>query len=203
MKKLLFIAVILFALPATVLAANDVPATSVGGNTPAFCQGGICTYIPLEPLPCPTGAPGSCQTGTGSFGGLLAAIFKIFFTIGAMLAVVMMVVTGIGYMISDTPVKLEQAKTRMWAAIKGLLLLAGAWLLIYTINPNLLNFQIFGSDLQNYSRRQGSAQQTNGPSVIQTQPVPTAQQIQDAQSRCTSGKVAPDQNNNLVCYPNI
>lgn len=119
--------------------------TSTGGlsgttNTNNFCKDGICTYTPLEPL-CPPGSS-SCQSGTTSFPIFLSTMFKILISVGGLLAVVMLVVAGIGYMLSESMVDIDKAKSRARAAIWGLLLLTSSWLILNAINPALLQFDI-------------------------------------------------------------
>ena len=54
----------------------------------------------------------------------------------------MLVVAGIGYMVSEAAVDIQKAKDRAVAALWGLLLLTGCWLILYTINPDLLKFNL-------------------------------------------------------------
>lgn len=98
-----------------------------------------CTYVLLAPLPemsptfDPTGA------GGGAFSGYLNIIIKLFIGICAVLAVIMIVVGGIEYMTSELPGLKSEGKDRIIQAILGLLLALGAWTLLNTINPNLLD----------------------------------------------------------------
>jgi len=97
------------------------------------CVGAGCTYTPLEPI------PGLPQTGR-DFAGFLNGMFKLMFTLGGMMAVASLVYGGITYMVSEIVNKKEWAKKQMQAALWGLALLAAAWLILYTINPQLINF---------------------------------------------------------------
>src|SRR3989338_10027586 len=99
---------------------------------------GQLTYTPLEPLPGTVNGWGETQ----QLPALLSAFFKLLITLGSLFAVVMLVVAGIGYMVSEAAVDIEKAKQRAQAALWGLLLLAGSWLILYTINPELLNFKL-------------------------------------------------------------
>ncbi len=168
--------------------------TASPGNTPAFCSGGICSYIPLEPLPGQNINGSGPQTGTSSFAALLAAAFKLLVTLGSLFAVVMIVISGISYMLSETPLKMEAAKDRAWAAMKGLLLLGAAWLIIYTINPKLLNFDLFSNDLAGYTKSQNTAVPANGQASIQA---PTSQDINNCQNTGGVPRFAPD--NSFTC----
>jgi len=111
---------------------SSVSAISTRDITP-FCNGQTCTYVPLEPI---SGLP---QTGQ-DFNGFLNGMFKLLFTIGGMVAVVSLVFGGVTYMVSEIVGKIEWAKKQMRAALWGLALLVVAWLILYTINPQLITF---------------------------------------------------------------
>lgn len=131
-----------------------VLVTNLGAGL-ALAQGtsNAVQYTPLEPI------PGLQNGGNICFASLLNQTFKVLFTAGALFAVVMLVWGGISYMVSQAVGELGEAKKRMWAAIYGLLLLAGAWLILNTINPQLLVFNISGipcgSDTENSSTPNG------------------------------------------------
>jgi len=99
---------------------------------------GQLTYTPLEPLPGTVNGWGETQ----QLPALLSALFKLLITFGSLFAVVMLVVAGIGYMVSEAAVDIQKAKDRAVAALWGLLLLTGCWLILYTINPDLLKFNL-------------------------------------------------------------
>lgn len=103
-----------------------------------FCQGGQCTYTPLEPLP---GAP-QLFGDTDSFKKLLDAVFRMLIAAGALFAVVMITTNGVRYMLSDVVTDKGLAKKRIETSLWGLLLLITAWLILFTINPNLLKFNL-------------------------------------------------------------
>jgi hypothetical protein len=75
----------------------------------------------------------------GSFGIYLNLMIKIFIGLCAVLAVVMLVIGGIEYMTSELMSSKEAGRERMTNAVLGLLIALGAYALLYTINPNLLN----------------------------------------------------------------
>lgn len=148
------------------------------------------SYTPLEPIP-----GYSPDAGQINFAGMLNLLFKALFAAGALFAVVMLVFGGIMYMVSGAGVEMGEAKKRIEAAIWGLLLLAGAYLILYTINPQLLVFNISGID----SPTPNAA--GNGPIDINihggnTLPVcsshmPTASQMKNFGNYCASlGKKA-------------
>lgn len=150
-------------------------------NAP-FCGGastnGACNYVPLEPLPVGNGA----QNGR-DFGAYVSGIFRIFITIGGLFAVVMLTVAGIGYMLSESALEIDKAKSRAKAALWGLMLLLGSWLILNTINPNLLRFDLLRSsisDLENL--RTAGATNPSQPAATNAPTVPDPA----AQAACTS-----------------
>ncbi len=110
---------------------------SLAGVASAATAGQL-TYTPLEPLPGTVNGWGETQ----QLPALLSALFKLLITFGSLFAVVMLVIAGIGYMVSEAAVDIEKAKQRARAALWGLLLLTGCWLILYTINPDLLKFNL-------------------------------------------------------------
>jgi len=73
------------------------------------------------------------------FGNYLNILIKIFLGICAVLAMVMIVIGGIEYMTSDLASSKEAGKKTITSAILGLLLALGAFLILKTINPQLLS----------------------------------------------------------------
>ncbi|HVZ76018.1 MAG TPA: pilin [Candidatus Paceibacterota bacterium] len=125
-------------------AAFAAPATSVtgGDNAGLKCDSsGNCTYVPLEPL------PGYDQAQPTDLGSFLTLGFRVIFSLSAIFAVMMLAFAGVQYMVSDVAHVKASAMDRAWAAIYGILILAGSWLILNTINPQLLNFnfQVPGS----------------------------------------------------------
>jgi hypothetical protein len=123
MKKLTFIA-------SFIVFSSFLIAPIASGAT------GDISYTPLEPI-------GQLTNITqGNLPDLLNAVFKILFSLGGLLAVGELVAGGIMYMTSETPVTLGSAKSRIWAAFYGLLILAGSYLILNTINPDLLKLNL-------------------------------------------------------------
>ena len=71
--------------------------------------------------------------------------FKAAIALGAILAVLRLGYAGIKYMTSDLPGAKNDAKGIISNAITGLLLLLAVWLILYQINPDILNLDIFRS----------------------------------------------------------
>ena len=120
------------------------------------------TYTPLAPLPglgtdgCKdakgvvitdpkTGEKIPCidtqksATNPCPFGNYLNIMIKIIIGIAAVLAMIMIVMGGIEYMTSDLISSKEAGKDTIKNAILGLLLALGAFLILNTINPQLLS----------------------------------------------------------------
>lgn len=92
------------------------------------------SYIPLEPL------PGVNQTGEANFVDLVQGFFRILITVGAFAAVVVLVIGGIAFMSSEQPGRRAVAKERIRAGLIGIGILAAAYLILVTINPQLVMF---------------------------------------------------------------
>ena len=134
-----FLTPVHFSLAATCATPPTCTSPSVVSS-----DGCSCTYVLLAPLPNPDGGttkPDFDPTGTGggALGGYLNMMIKLFIGICAVLAVIMIVVGGIEYMTSELPGLKSEGKDRIVQAILGLLLALGAWTLLNTINPNLLD----------------------------------------------------------------
>lgn len=97
-------------------------------------------YTLLQPLPNPAGStPNPTYPVTGDLSGYLNLAITIFIGISAVLAVIMIIIGGLEYMTSELISSKEHGKERITNAIFGLLLALGAWTILNTINPNLLN----------------------------------------------------------------
>jgi hypothetical protein len=100
------------------------------------------TYTPLVSLP---GLPNNVPFETDKtknpcpFGKYLNILIKIFLGIAAVLAMVMIVVGGVEYMTSELASSKEEGKKSITNAVLGLLLALGAYMILNTINPDLLN----------------------------------------------------------------
>ncbi len=74
---------------------------------------------------------------SGSLSDYLAVIFPLFIQLSALLAIIVIAYSGLEYIFSKLPGGKGQAKTRIWTAVGGLVLALAAWLILYTINPEL------------------------------------------------------------------
>jgi hypothetical protein len=89
-------------------------------------------YTPLEPI------PGQPTDSKANFCSLLNTLFTILIYLGGMLAVLFLVLGGITYMVSEVVDKRSAARERIKAALWGLLLLLMSWIILNTINPQLV-----------------------------------------------------------------
>jgi len=118
-------------------------------------------YIPLEPL---VGE----DSKQANFCQLLNLIFKTLIYLGGMAAVLFLVLGGITYMVSEVVDKRGAARERIKAAVLGLVLLLASWIILNTINPQLVT----ACSILNPTTLPGLA----APS--------TSNQIQDAEKNC-------------------
>ncbi len=148
----ILILIILIGIFSPVTYVKAVACT--GTNTPPGCTNGTSSpYTLLAPLPCPPDSVG-CDHGqlktfdpasadsSDKLSDYLNIMIKIIIGISAVLAVVMIVMGGIEYMGSELISSKEAGKERIQNAILGLLIALGAYALLNTINPNLLNSKI-------------------------------------------------------------
>lgn len=99
---------------------------------------------PSEYQPLATGIPGvTDKAGTPTLVEYLNAIFTITITIAALIAVVRIVVAGFKYMMTDAWGSKEEAISTIQAVVIGLIVLLLTTVILKTINPDLLNLNIF------------------------------------------------------------
>lgn len=77
-----------------------------------------------------------------AFGDYLNIMIKLFIGLCAVLAVIMIVIGGIEYMTSELPGTKSHGKERITGAVFGLVLALGAYALLNTINPSVLNTNV-------------------------------------------------------------
>jgi hypothetical protein len=107
-------------------------------------------YTLLAPLPCVDGSgsgenfnPNCGQTAQKTtLEKYLPGMFQLLIGIAAAFAVFMIVIGGFQYMTTDAVQGKSEGKERIKNAIFGLVLVIGAWLILYTINPDLLKLRL-------------------------------------------------------------
>ncbi len=91
---------------------------------------------------------GSAQTSVAEppgqdFPGWARFLYPFGLSAAAILAVFMLVFAGVQMMAAvGNPGMIESAKGKIWSALLGLLIAVGSYLILRTINPQLLNLQI-------------------------------------------------------------
>lgn len=130
---------VVFSLSFLVFSLANVQLANAATNPPAptTCPPGqYCLSVPI-----PTKE--ETVTQIKSPGEYVGIIYRFSLGIGALLAVALIVFGGIEYTVSAGNVsKQGEAKDRILNAIYGLALLMGAVLILYTINPGLLNLKL-------------------------------------------------------------
>ena len=88
--------------------------------------------------------PGSLSSvGSAGPGAFVKNFYQYALFISGILAFGAIVYGGIRYaMARGNPSGETEAKAWIWSALLGLLLLAGAYLILYTVNPNLVNLKL-------------------------------------------------------------
>lgn len=102
-------------------------------STLAFAQGEA--YQPL------TGIPG-VDPNNLSLVSYVNALFLLSIALGAMLAVIKIVLAGFKYMFTDVVTTKSDAKSDIYGALLGLGILLATFVVLYTINPQLTSLNI-------------------------------------------------------------
>lgn len=101
---------------------------------------GATDYTLLAPIPLTgTDSTPSPKTTAKPY---IEGVFKLIIAIAGGLAVVMIIFGGIKYMSTDAIGGKSEARGTIENAIWGLLLVIGAWLILFTINPKLVEFDL-------------------------------------------------------------
>src|SRR3989344_1965637 len=104
---------------------------------PVFAEE-IPDYAVLAPLP----GVGDSGGGTTTLQKYIPAIFKLAIGLSVVAAVLLIVIGGIQYITTDAIQGKSQGKERIKNAIIGLVFIIAAWLILATINPNLLTLNL-------------------------------------------------------------
>jgi len=98
-------------------------------------------YHPLAPLP-QTFFPNNHY----DLSSYLQGMFRLLIALATVFAMIMIIWGGIEYMSTDAISGKEEGKERIQNAVWGLILALVSWLILYTINPDLLQFKFFAGD---------------------------------------------------------
>ncbi|HEY4515783.1 MAG TPA: pilin [Candidatus Paceibacterota bacterium] len=107
--------------------------------TPVFAQKAT-DYKLLAPIPLSGVDQGDTKTTTA--GPYIQGLFTLIIAIAGGLAVLKIIFGGIQYMSTDAFQGKSDAKGTIQNAIWGLMLAIGAWLILFTINPKLVKFDL-------------------------------------------------------------
>ena len=103
-------------------------------------------YTLLEPLPCIPGTGNNCTKGsttpTVNIQTYVVYIFKIMIAVAVFATVVMVIIGGFQYMLTDSVTKKGDAKSPIQNALMGLTGALFSYLILYTINPQLVNISL-------------------------------------------------------------
>ena len=123
--------IIAFLIPTVLILSATLSFGQQEGNY----NGG---YTPLEPSA--FGLTQNQSMDTGNLSSFLSYIFDFAIAIAVALAVVMIAFGGIQYMTTDSWTGKQDGKGKIENAFYGLALALISWLILYIINPNLVNF---------------------------------------------------------------
>ncbi|MEK7612604.1 MAG: pilin [Patescibacteria group bacterium] len=126
---------------------------------------GNLNYTPLEPFY----AYESADINTNNFASIFNNIFKLLIAFGALVAVVTMVIGGVMYMTSEATGTKAEAKKRMLNSVYGLVLLAASYLILSTINPQLLTIKLAPETITGNQTPITTSQQQNAALTNATQ----------------------------------
>jgi hypothetical protein len=103
-----------------------------GGTTTAD---GTMIYVPLEK----DAMDAADINTTGNLAELLKSVYNFGVAAAAVLAVLMIAWGGVEYMTTEAFEGKSDAKGKIWNAILGLLLVLSSYLILWTINPDILS----------------------------------------------------------------
>lgn len=130
-SKFIIFSFILFLFFAFFLAENSARAVTSSVDSPQL----------NTPVPTPTSdLPGLIKGGKrADFVSFLKWLFPFMLSVAAILAVLMIVIAGTRWVASaGSEAEIKAARDMITNAIIGLILAFAAWLIIYTINPDIL-----------------------------------------------------------------
>ena len=143
---LLFLCIPLLATAQTTVVNGTTPPVVTPPGCSATNKGEYCL---LEPLPIGTSGTNFAYVDQStSLASYLNVIFKILLGVIGVLAVIMIIVGGVNYMTTDAIGGKESGKETITMAIGGLILALGSYLILTTINPDLVSLSLNVPPLQ-------------------------------------------------------
>jgi hypothetical protein len=128
---------IIFAGGPDVIVAGDPKATTQLEQEKKSDNPMENSYVPLAPLPGFTKIDSSFTLSS-----YIRTLVRVAIGIIGILAVIMIVISGVQYMGSDMFTEKESAKSRLQGAVLGLILAVSSVLILRTINPGLTNIDL-------------------------------------------------------------
>lgn len=122
------------------VSADTIGSGGTGDCTNAQLSGAKPGYCLLAPLPQFGNAFNPANTK--SFGDFMKTTINLAIVLSAVLAVVQIVIGGFKYMTSESFGMKGEGRSQMLGAVLGLVLLSASYLILYTINPNILHFTL-------------------------------------------------------------
>ena len=162
-------------------------------------SGGKFIYTLLQPLP----KEGTDLSEDVTLEEYLTWAFRFVLALAGFLAVMMIVIGGVEYIISGASESMrEEAKKRIENAIWGLVMALVSYLVLYTINPSLVNFEdnCFFKDCDKETTTQTQPLPTNSENMpapvppAPVLPVPPPTISPTIPTGGTSGKTIPPEN---------
>lgn len=104
----------------------------------------IKEYTVLAPLPGTTKGSGDC-VGTdckADLASYIPGLFNLIIGLSAVVAVAYIIYGGFKYITTDAILGKEEGKKLIQNAIYGLIMISVAWLILFTINPRILEFKL-------------------------------------------------------------
>lgn len=111
---------------------------SAVGVDSIFAQ--VTDYKLLAPIPLDGAGSGPSYTSNAST--YLQGLFKLIIGVATALAVIMIVIGGVQYIGSEAFSSKSDAKNRIQNAFIGLAIAMGAWMILFTVNPRLVEFKL-------------------------------------------------------------
>lgn len=125
----------MLAFACTTLLSSLVPAIT-------FAAGGFVPLTKDADFQKIFGQSGTSGAGVNDLRTFINAAFKILLSVGAILAVLRIAYAGYQYMSSDAWGEKSHAKEILGDTVIGILLLLSVWLILYQINPQILDLKI-------------------------------------------------------------
>ncbi len=145
LKKTLFILVLIFAtgfVYPTIVKSDNLPKATTNTNNANFKPG---SYKLINEI----GNIKEVQdVSPNGFSDFVNFIIRLAIAMAGAITVVMIMVYGVQYMGSDTVWKKSDSRSKITTAIAGLILMFCAYLILYTINPDLVKIRIGGNKIE-------------------------------------------------------